>query len=1081
MKKIVNQVLLSLLFLFVFIGAIPTGGAEWNVYYPKETNTDVDVNLSEPVCYYNTYDDSGVVTPHYYRSIELAIDDANEEPVEDSNGNSLNYVVTVIPGSFNETCTITKKDSKWSRSYSYSSVTKKEVTITRSFEINSNVSLVLPYVDESTFETEYVYKDCSPTDEEKISLEDSQYKGQYLYKIVDTADFNSSTTSANLDSTTITSSKTNIYNENLMTLNVKVSDGVKITNKGILRIGGKQSGSSGGNVSGFTTYFAQMTLNGTAKIVNDNKLICLGNIVGSGINSNTYSETSDNVTDILNSSSVTAAIECNSDSSLYIPFVLVEHRGGSNFSSLSSYKDGAPFNRFYFPNILSTVIDLSNVNVYSVADLNATPLWGTRKNQSNRCLIKLISNSNDSLLSSNDYSARVYFQYVTISKNGSTINKPNINLILKAGDFQLNSMTLDIGGLATVSTSQCHFPISCYYSILLSEGKLTSNTQKIKLMPGSYFKIDNNYKATLSDIAVYSDDTTNELTGPGCSTKYEDITQAICLINGDLISTYGGGLFQSSSEGASLYLENLTTNNLKEISSSSSYTSLTLSANGNVKNGESIEIGEVSISNKSIKDGDIYYWKGLKYATSISIICESNSFPAPGGTTELKTQFTPSDADTSNANFTWSYKIDGENLEEPAAYFDTPTQDSTILNLPINKSTIKDAVLTITITMTFYNEDSSTQVTLTDTKEITITKLSYELEDIGVYEDEKCTKTTEPKSSDDAEANYYIKPEITCAALLPNDAIIECAWSVTDLTTGFYFNATGTTTYTTNDLNPVLFHTDKASGSTDIEYTVQLKVTIKVGDDFILNGSSCNKTFKAVTSCLLPNAKIKMANGETKNAENIKPGDKVITFNHEKGTFESSTIIGNGHMEEEANMHVVIKLSFEDGNTTNLIYEHGFFDLTLNKYVYIREDNYQEFIGHDFVEADSSGNKLTTKPVKLINVSVHEEYTKVYSPLTANNLNIVSDNMLSIAGALSGMFNIFEYEENGSLRYAPIKMQADIDKYGLLDYSYFEDLISYEAYEALPCKYLAVSIGKGLITWDEIYEYANRWGSQLVV
>lgn len=126
MKKIVNQVLLSLLFLFVFIGAIPTGGAEWNVYYPKETNTDVDVNLSEPVCYYNTYDDSGVVTPHYYRSIELAIGDANEEPLEDSNGNSLNYVVTVIPGSFNETCTITKKDSKWSRSYSYSSVTKKK-------------------------------------------------------------------------------------------------------------------------------------------------------------------------------------------------------------------------------------------------------------------------------------------------------------------------------------------------------------------------------------------------------------------------------------------------------------------------------------------------------------------------------------------------------------------------------------------------------------------------------------------------------------------------------------------------------------------------------------------------------------------------------------------------------------------------------------------------------------------------------------------------------------------------------------------------------------------------------------------
>ena len=231
--------------------------------------------------------------------------------------------------------------------------------------------------------------------------------------------------------------------------------------------------------------------------------------------------------------------------------------------------------------------------------------------------------------------------------------------------------------------------------------------------------------------------------------------------------------------------------------------------------------------------------------------------------------------------------------------------------------------------------------------------------------------------------------------------------------------------------------------------------------------------------CLLTNTKILMADGNYKLAGNLKLGDMVMTFNHETGQFEPSPIIINDDVDKEANLYNVITLNFSDGNKTDLVYEHGFFDLTLNKYVYIREDNYQEFIGHDVVEVDSSGNKLTTKPVKLMNVSVHEEYTKVCSPVTANNLNIVSDKMLSIAGGISGFFNIFEYE-NDTLRFDPVKKQADIDKYGLLDYSYFEDLIPYEVYEVLPCKYLAVSIGKGLITWDEIYEYANRWGSQLV-
>lgn len=231
------------------------------------------------------------------------------------------------------------------------------------------------------------------------------------------------------------------------------------------------------------------------------------------------------------------------------------------------------------------------------------------------------------------------------------------------------------------------------------------------------------------------------------------------------------------------------------------------------------------------------------------------------------------------------------------------------------------------------------------------------------------------------------------------------------------------------------------------------------------------------SSCILPSSLIMLPDGSHKQAGLLKPGDIVMSFNHETGRLEPTEIIINDDIDEPEQTYDVIHLIFDNGNETDIVYEHGFFDLTLNKYVYLHTYDACNFIGHEFVFFKNSNSQI--ERIKLIQVIINKMVTRVCSPVTANNLNIISDNMLSMAGGITGLFNIFEYE-NESLKYNIKKKNEDIKKYGLLDYPSFDKYLSKELYDKLPCKYMAISIGKGFISWSTIQSYIDRWAGRLL-
>ena len=192
-------------------------------------------------------------------------------------------------------------------------------------------------------------------------------------------------------------------------------------------------------------------------------------------------------------------------------------------------------------------------------------------------------------------------------------------------------------------------------------------------------------------------------------------------------------------------------------------------------------------------------------------------------------------------------------------------------------------------------------------------------------------------------------------------------------------------------------------------------------------------------------------------------GDILLVYNHETGKLDSSPLLVNVHAGEEKVETNIINLKFSNGSLLRICYEHGLFDNTLNKYVYINENNYLDYLGHSFYSASWNEGEFIGKTVKLVNAYITTETIKLYNPATVWHLNLFAENMLTLS---AGMTNFFEYDEN--MKYDEELMKADIEKYGLYTYEDFKDYVSEEVFNAFPFKYFKVSVGKGEFTFEKI-------------
>lgn len=222
-----------------------------------------------------------------------------------------------------------------------------------------------------------------------------------------------------------------------------------------------------------------------------------------------------------------------------------------------------------------------------------------------------------------------------------------------------------------------------------------------------------------------------------------------------------------------------------------------------------------------------------------------------------------------------------------------------------------------------------------------------------------------------------------------------------------------------------------------------------------------------IGSCVAGGSKITLADGTTKNIEDLTRDDMLIGWDFVTGKYVSvpASILWN-HGKYLTN---VINLKFSDGTIIRVVEEHGFFDIGENSYVFINESNYESYLHHTFVKTTYVNGTFINESFELIDAYITEETIGVYSLQTAYTINFVVDGALSITPmATDALISYFEMGDN--LMYDQEKMQADIEKYGLYTYEDFAEYVTYEQFVAFNGAYLKVAVGKGLITWEEILE-----------
>ena len=219
--------------------------------------------------------------------------------------------------------------------------------------------------------------------------------------------------------------------------------------------------------------------------------------------------------------------------------------------------------------------------------------------------------------------------------------------------------------------------------------------------------------------------------------------------------------------------------------------------------------------------------------------------------------------------------------------------------------------------------------------------------------------------------------------------------------------------------------------------------------------------------CVAAGTLITLADGTQKKVEDLVETDVLLVYDHENGEYVACPIM---FIERDGWAYYnVINLKFSDGTLTRLIYEHALFDLTLNKYVYITEHNYLDYLGHEFVAVKDGVNVAVT----LEEAYITNEYTGCYSLTTVYHLNYLIDGMLSFPGGIEGLFNFFEYDED--LKYDEEKMKDDIEKYGLYTYEDFAAYMPEEVYHMFQAQYFKISVEKGYMTFDDIVRLIERY------
>ncbi len=716
-----------------------------------------------------------------------------------------------------------------------------------------------------------------------------------------------------------------------------------------------------------------------------------------------------------------------------------------------------------------------------------------------------------------------------VSKSGLSSNKLGTTTLNIYGDVDIGYLTLNVSifeQIVPISTSGIYFPIPWQMDVNFFNGNINVSN-KIKLLPGAQAKFTN-CKINLSNAVMsYNKNSWRETTSTYPTNQdsiielnYSELSIASSASFGGYITLNQSSINNHSNYNPSTIIANSSFNNnpstteseggsmslggLMEGDITQSFNNLADFMLGNKGFDDDVKsvvasafttttrktislIAQTDLNSKGNKTTIEPAYKyisedGLDYFNDIRLIndkVDSVTLSTSSGDTEsIMSDFNDQVVATINPSLATQYTIYWDDLDDsnaPGATL-TKTDNPLIRDIYIPECSIDNGSysvnVTINITNTLDGSVVSNSITLYSHGPLTTARLVNENGDVNP----KLVKNDGGRSDQDPDI-HKLNLEITSDLLGPDDEILEIfdiTWTINEgndkITSGaswentVYFNGNDTLQKLKNVTSAEVY----LRPSNDADGTIKVDL-YKKGTSTVV--TSVTIEYDVYGGCFEAGTIVNTKDGN-KPVEDLRSDDLILSYNHYKGQYEYQPIFAV--VNHGKSLYDVIELYFDDGSYIGLIATHGLYDLTLNKYVEITQNNYKEFINHRFAKYNENG---AADEVVLVSFRVVEKLTSSYTVITANNYNCVANSLLNVTSMLHGFYNIFDYIDN--MMYNPLQVQTAIATYGLFTYEEWSDYVSYEIFAAINGPYFKLAVGNGSITYGEIY-YVIEWYYSLI-
>ncbi|MBQ4470484.1 MAG: hypothetical protein II917_10170 [Synergistaceae bacterium] len=219
------------------------------------------------------------------------------------------------------------------------------------------------------------------------------------------------------------------------------------------------------------------------------------------------------------------------------------------------------------------------------------------------------------------------------------------------------------------------------------------------------------------------------------------------------------------------------------------------------------------------------------------------------------------------------------------------------------------------------------------------------------------------------------------------------------------------------------------------------------------------------SGCITGDTLVTLADGQEIPVSELQDNDEIKTWDFDKGCLTSASLTAFFKRNFDKPLDV-IRVVFDDGSTVGVIFEHLFFDLTLNKFIAINADS-QDFIGHYFAKVNQDGN---ITPVKVNAVFTDEKTTQTYAPQCLGYQNFLAAGFITGNDGQLEICNRFDFDSE-HVCYEPKKKSEDLNKHERLQYEDFQDFMSNEFFYNNHIDEWGIACSKGLISAEKVKAY----------